>query len=401
MKVKHLLALIVIMMSAAGCRAQTKRLYPQYPNVVALYTGHRPGSLVLNGRWLVWNEIDDARASKAFAETPVVVYDLEEQRRLPDEVYGVPLAVEDNQLFLGKWAIETPTVGDGLRKIDVWVLDLESHQERLVYADLDNMPLYGIQTWTDTPFPDQCMAILDCGEAFYAGCGVHITVHDMQTNEGHDLGIWSQGTRLIDISTGLALLVGGQGICPVKYYPSTFYVVDLQSGEYRILDWGAYMLGAYAVIAGRTVAYTDGVGHTAVLQIEPTEPTQVLLNVQGIQVRALISPNIMLYTPISDERNPSGPNKGLAVIDFRSGQYQEIDTETYVRSAVGDATHVAWISQDDRLFVSELHLLPSNRPAFLDAPVPTVDPSLALPMATWEWKAPTRPAWLNEGTPTP
>lgn len=401
MRVKHLLALIVIMTLAAGCRAQAKRLYPQYPKVVAVYTGHRPGSLVLNGRWLAWNEIDDARVSESFVETPVVVYDLEERRRLPDEVYGVPLAIEDNQLYLGKWAIETPTVGDGLPSFDVWVLDLESHQERLVYPDLDNMPLHGIQNWTDTPYPDKCKANLDCGEAFYAGCGVNIVVHDMQTNEVHDLGIWSRGTQLVDISTGLALLAGGQGICPVKYYPGTFYVVDLQSGEYRILNWGAYTWGTYAVIAGRTVAVTNASGHTAVVQIEPTKPTQVLLNVQGIQVRALISSSILLYTPVSDDQNPSGPNSGLAAIDFRSGQYQEIDTETYVKIAVGDAAHVAWISQDDRLFVSELHLLPSNRPSFLDAPVPTVDPSLASPMATWEWKAPTRPAWFTEGTPTP
>ena len=401
MRVKHLLALFAIVLFATGCQGHTKRLYPQYPNILALYTRHRPGTLVLSGRWLAWSEIDDGRASESFVDPSVVVYDLEQQRRLPGEIHGVPLGIEDNQLFLGRWSVQTPIGEDGIPNYDVWVLDVTSNQESLLYPDLDHMPIHGVYEWTDNPYPDECRAILDCGEAFYTGCGVQVAVRDLQTNEHHDLGIWSRGTQLVDISAGLALLAGGQGICPIKVYPSTIYVVDLQSGEYRVLDWGHFIWGTYAGIADRTVVLTDGAGHAVILEIDPTKPARVLLNAQGIQARALISSDLLLYTPISDEQKSSALQTGLAAIDFRNGQYQVIDTHTYVRSVVGDAHHVAWISQDDRLFVSELHLLPANRPAFLEAPVPTVDPLLALPLATPEWMAPTRPAWLNQGTATP
>lgn len=398
MRLKLLLVLTVIMMFGASCRSQITRLkvMTEQPNVVAIYTRYRPGALVLSGRWLAWKEIDDTRPGEVYLKNPITIYDLEEHRRLSHKAYGEPLGIVDNRLLVARATIVTPSAGDSTPYYDVWGYDLTSGQESLVYEHLDNMPLAGVYDWTDAPYPDQCRAITDCGDAFYTGCSVHMSVHDLRTNEGYDLGIWSQGTRPLRISSDLALLAGGQGICPVKFYPSTRYVIDLESGELRILG-----SGAYAGIVGRTVAFADSQDHVVVLQLEPHRPAQVLFNAQGIQARALISPDTLLYTPISEEEPYRDFQRGLSAMDFRSGQYQVIDTETYVRYAVGDVAHAAWVTQDDRLFVAELHLRTSERPDFLDLPAPTLDPAFASPMATPVWMAPTRPPWLDQATATP
>ena len=375
---------------------------PSHPDVIAMDVHGRPGDIKLAGRWLAWSEIDPGSPAETALPFPIAVYDLENGQRMSIEAEGTLLGIDGNRLVLGRRTTkgaEDPRQRD---HFDVWTRDLLTGEESLRLENVTRSPVRGLYPWTASAYPDACREIWDCGEAFYTGCGLKISVEDPVSHTPHDLGLWPRGTHLLDISNDLAVLRGGTAYCDIKSFSTAFEVIDLQSGEYRVVGSGGMSpsLGSKFVgLAGRTLAYASSQDQAVVLDLEPQEPGRIRLNAQDIRARALVSSDILLYSPITAGTRFRQFPTGLSAIDFRHGEYQVIDTDTYVRYVTGDGAHVAWITYGEQLFVATLQLQPYDRPAFLDTPMPVLNEGLSVPMSTPTWLPPTRPPWMM--TPTP
>ena len=119
----------------------------------------------------------------------------------------------------------------------MWTRDLLTGEESLRLENVTRSPVRGLYPWTASAYPDACREIWDCGEAFYTGCGLKISVEDPVSHTPHDLGLWPRGTHLLDISNDLAVLRGGTAYCDIKSFSTAFEVIDLRS--LHPYDWAA------------------------------------------------------------------------------------------------------------------------------------------------------------------
>ncbi|MBI5031247.1 MAG: hypothetical protein HZB51_12025 [Chloroflexi bacterium] len=341
--------------------------------------------LTINEHWLAWTQFDSKQYS-------VHVYDLIRGVKHPvPNPQGAAAWLDGDNLYILRYKLDP-------LKWSFYLLDLNTGQEKLLRDNLSASKTNGqIALWLEA-FPDACKKNLAYLEKIYTGCSTQLMTISFATDEIKSAGFLNRTAAVRAITSDLAVFQGTWD-GGVKAYDPAIEVVDLESEEYRVISTvsvspaDTYVVGAN----GRTVAYAKGqLGEVVVLNIEPFQQAQVLVDVKGIRARGLAGSDILLY---SDWRNTLPPLI-LSAINMRNGEYQDIPINDNVKQFVGSALHLAWINQKEQLFVTRLQLKPSSNHFPLSTPGPTLLPELLNPQPSPVWKTPLpRPSTVTPSRP--
>ncbi len=329
--------------------------------------------LTINEHWLAWTQFDSKQYS-------VHVYDLIRGIKHPvPNPQGAAAWLDGDNLYILRYKL------DPLRW-SFYVLDLNTGQEKLLQDDLSSTKTNGkITAWLQT-YPDSCgEKYLDCtdkpsGKIDCSTTRSLMVSLDLATGEKKSIGTVGYSDRILALTSNLVLLQGDWRTCsPIKSYPSPIEAVDLESQEHRFISSDTWTSSALLISAvDRTVVYQSIPPiQTVVQHIEPYKPAERLANVRNIQPYGLAGPDILLY---SNYNNSDRYPHVLYAYNLRTSDYQDIPIQGNAQKFIASKTHLAWLMEDQKLYVTRLNLKPVAVSPFQNNGTPTLIPQFLFPL---------------------
>ena len=307
--------------------------------------------LTINEHWLAWTQFD----SKQYT---VHVYDLIHGTKHPvPNPQGAAAWLDGDNLYILRYKLDP-------LKWSFYLLDLDTGQEKLLQDDLSSTKTNGkITAWLQI-YPNSCgEKYLDCTDKLSdkVNCGNTrslVASLDLATGEKKSIGVVGYDDTIIALTSGLIILQGHWSVCsPIKSYPSPIEVIDVESQEHRFISSETWESTAHIISAvDRTVLYQSlPPNQTIVQHIEPHKPVEILLNARDIQPYSLAGTDILLYS--EDNRSVRYP-KVLHAYNMRTNEYQDISIQGNAQKFIASKTHLVWLTEDQKLYVTRLNLKP-------------------------------------------
>ncbi|MCX6050566.1 MAG: hypothetical protein NT075_36200 [Chloroflexi bacterium] len=339
--------------------------------------GGYPSQPLLNRHWMVWSgsrlsQITNAKGEH-LRQDGIFAYDfMTQQRSFLGEADSLP-KLNNDTLYFGRNDLS-------------YAYNLQTGvQKHLVTNNVEPGISNSTHRFWIEGYPAICKQALTCQEEYQYACQAELFSSDLKTKTRQSLGILSRDT-LISQATETQLLLrhySGISSCNIKASPLSYSVLDLTSGQVWAINdttWNSEMRFINLNDNIMIYSFIDGPStHTRVVHIAPGQPPTTLFYSERMLVQGTAGLNILLYTPIPENRY--WPQAGLIALNLKTGWMQTLDQVNAIYNATGDDQHFAWTT-----YGGELYVVPANLKPAPDSPPISAPASPLIEWTPWRLK---------------